>query len=115
MADQVGREHVEPGEAGLGELREVAAVARDAVEADDAWIPGRAPLLEGERHPACSVSSDSGTISTRCSPGSFTSDQMTIPSFEMRNVPRNGAPVCSSKTPYALAAAPCGQKSDAKT
>ena len=32
----------------------------------------------------------------------------------MRNVPRCGAPVASLKTPYAFAAAPCGQKSDAK-
>ena len=31
----------------------------------------------------------------------------------MRNVPRCGAPFDSLKTPYAFAAAPCGQKSEA--
>ena len=43
----------------------------------------------------------------------MTSDQITTPFLSIRNVPRRGAPVASLKTPYARAAAPCCQKSDA--
>ena len=67
-----------------------------------------------DRHaPARSVPSDSGTSSVRRVSGSRTSDQMTVPSRSIRNVPRTGAPVVSLKTPYRLAASPCDQKSDA--
>ena len=62
---------------------------------------------------ARSTSSDSGNQLRPPLVVLFTSDQMTVPSWSMRNVPRCGAPVSSSNTPYAFAAAPCGQKSDA--
>ena len=96
------------------ERREVPPVIPDAMEADNAWRAGIAPLVEREPHPeAASTSSESGTISVRRSSRSITSDQMTVPPRSMRNVPRCGAPFVSLNTPYAFAAAPCGQKSDA--
>ena len=77
--------------------------------------PGSPHSWSGERQLAFvpSACSDSGTSSVLRSSRSFTSDQMTVPPLSIRNVPRCGAPFASLNTPYALAAAPCGQKSDA--
>ena len=95
--------------------REVTPVVTHAVQADDARRGGIAPLVEREAHSeAASTSSESGTISVRRSSRSCTSDQITAPSRSIRNVPRCAAPFVSLKTPYAFAAAPCGQKSEAK-
>ena len=67
------------------------AVTGDAVEADDARRRRRPHSLEVEPHTVSwSASSDSGTSSVRRSSFSFTSDQITLPSLSIRNVPRNG-------------------------
>ena len=115
VAEQIGRDHVAVREPPLGHAPGAAAVPRDAVEADDPRIRRITPRLDVElaAHGCSSrASSDSGTISVRFS--SLTSDQITTPSLSIRNVPRLGAPVSSLKTPYARAAAPCCQKSEAK-
>ena len=79
VPEQIGREDVVAGEA-RGQRREVPPVVADAVEADDPRRAGIAPLVERERHSeAASTSSESGTISVRCSSRSFTSDQITVP------------------------------------
>src|SRR5262249_53872680 len=113
MAEQVGREDMESGKL-PGERREVSSVVANAMEAHDTGSSLLAPLVE-RRRPAvgCSVASDPGTISVRRSSRSSTSDKMMVPPRSMRNVPRCGAPFSSLKMPYALEAAPCGQKSDA--
>jgi len=82
----------------LRELREVASVARDPVQADGARRGRISPLVESEPHSA-SFASESGTISVRRSSRIFTSDQMTVPSLSMRKVPRCGAPFASLNTP----------------
>src|SRR5262245_32786804 len=83
-----------------GEWCEVAAVIADAVEADDARRAGLTPLVGRQRHAVVrSESSESGTSSARYSSCSFTSDQTTVPSRSIRNVPRWGAPFSSSNTP----------------
>ncbi len=99
VAEQVRRQHTEACES-FGQAREVAAVAGNAMQADDARRGPIAPGVELEpAHPVCSsVSSDSGTISVRRS-SSFTSDQITVPALSIRKVPRIGAPLSSLKTP----------------
>ena len=99
VPEKVGSEDVVAREARC-ELREVTSVVADSVEADDARRAGLAPLVEGERHSVVArTSSVSGTISVRRSSRSFTSDQITVPSWSMRNVPRCGEPFASLKTP----------------
>ena len=112
VAEQIRRQHAVPSEPPLHELLGVAPVSCDAVEIDDPRRLRIAPRLDVEcPAQASSASSDSGTISVRLP--SLTSDQITVPSLSIRKVPRNGAPVASSNTPYARAAAPCCQKSEA--
>ncbi len=99
VAAEVGREDVVARQRSR-QPREVLAVVADPVEADDARCSGIAPLLECERHAVVRRdSSESGTSSVRRSSRSLTSDQMTVPSLSMRNVPRCGAPFVSLKTP----------------
>ena len=86
MAEEVGRDDVAP-ERRFGELREVPPVARHAMQAHD-------PVGAGLAH-----SSSATSPLARPRPGgsgchlrplvrSFTSDQMTVPTLSMRNVPR---------------------------
>jgi hypothetical protein len=99
MAEEVGGNDAILAER-CGERAEVAAMVPDAVQADDARSSSPwAELVECERHPEATASSDSGTISVRRSSRSFTSDQMTVPALSIRNVPRCGAPFASLKTP----------------
>ena len=92
-----GASDVEPGQR-LGELREVAPVARHAVQADDPRRAG-SPHSWSEERQAASVSSESGTISVRFSSLGETYDQMIEPDLSIRNVPRCGAPLASLNTP----------------
>ena len=62
VAEEVGGDDVVARES-RRERREVSAVIAHAVEADDAWCSGLAPLVERERHSVASASSESGTIS----------------------------------------------------
>ncbi len=112
VSAQVERDHVPVAGETSGELREVQAVARDAVQADErrqALVP---PSVAGEAHSAVTASGAEATSVLR-SLSLFTRLQTTMPSLSIRNVPRTGAPLLSSKTPYAFAASPWGQKSDA--
>ena len=100
VPEQVGSDHISVCEPALRHAAGSAAVPRDAVETHDAGIRRVTPRLDVERAAhGCSsrASSDSGTSSVRFS--SLTRDQITIPSLSIRNVPRRGAPVSSSKTP----------------
>ena len=100
MAEQVGRDDAIPRERPLGKLLRMPPVPGDPVEIHGAGRIRITPRLDVEcaAHELwASASSDSGTISVRRS--SFTSDQITRPSLSIRNVPRRGAPVASSKTP----------------
>src|SRR5262249_21897218 len=113
VPEQVRREHVMVAERPR-QLLEVAAVAGHALQADHPRRGVVAPRMGRKPHScSCRGSSASRTISVRRSPEILTSDQITVPSLSMRNVPRWGMPCSSSKTPYAREAAPCGQKSDA--
>ncbi len=100
MTEQIGSEHAVAAEPSARELGRVTPVARDTVEIDDSRRALLTPRLDVERpahHQASSTSSVSETISVRRP--SLTSDQITVPSLSIRNVPRRGAPVSSSKTP----------------
>ena len=85
-----------PSPEALGELAEVAAPARDAVQADE---PPTALLPEPVDVQNQTASSGPETSSARRVSASFASDQSTMPSFPIRNVPRVGQPRSSSKTP----------------
>ena len=96
VAEEVGREDVAPGErsASFAKCRPwLVTPCRHTTRS----APGSPPRARAS--PSPSASSDSGTISVRCSSRSFTSDQMTVPTLSMRNVPRCGAPFRSLKTP----------------
>ena len=81
------------------------------------WSPKQRPSCRSDRHAqsnqgvsgpdtravrhtvVCTASSESATSSVRLSSFTFTSDQITLPSLSIRNVPRSGAPVVSLNTP----------------
>lgn len=105
MSDQIGREDLTAPREPLREPGEMTSVARDAMQTDDARRSRIAPFTDGEALPLAAthgfVSAAAGpsTISSRRVPGSLTSDQITVPSLSIRNVPRTGAPVFSLNTP----------------
>jgi len=106
VTEEIGREDLVARKPRC-EPREVPALVPHAVEANDARSARITPLVKRELHSAeRRVSSESGTISNRRSSRSFTSDQTTVPSLSIRNVPRCGAPTDSLKTPYAFEASP---------
>ena len=82
----------------FGELREMAAVARDPVQAGDDRRAALAPLVAVQDHePAGASGADASSV--RRVSASLTSDQTTTPCLSIRKVPRIAAPVDSSKTP----------------
>src|SRR6185437_6552593 len=73
------------------------------------WIGGlRVADQDGFGTAMASRYDDSG----RASLIGLTSDHCTTPSWPIRNEPRRAQPFASSKTPYARAISPCGQKSE---
>ncbi len=112
VAAQVERDDVEAVGQALGELLEVPPVAGDAMQADERRPARVAPLVAREAQVVVVASGPETSSSRRVSP-SLTRLQTTTPFLSIRNVPRTGAPRVSSKTPYAFAASPCGQKSEA--
>ena len=108
---QVEGDDVEAVRQALRELLEVPPVARDAVQADERRQALVAPLVPGEAQVVVGASGPE-TSSVRRVSASLTRLQTTTPVLSIRKVPRTAAPRVSSKTPYALAASPCGQKSE---
>src|SRR5438093_10972301 len=105
MPDQIGREDLKRRREPLGERGEMAPVARDAMQTDDARCSRISPFADGETlpvaatHGLASAAAGPPTSSSRRVPGSLTSDQITVPFLSIRNVPRTGAPVFSLNTP----------------
>ena len=94
---QVEGDHVEPVGQALGKLGEVAAVARDPVQADERRQPGLAPLIPRQAHSRVAASGAEAS-SVRRALSRCTRDQTTVPSLSIRKVPRTGAPRSSLKT-----------------
>ena len=95
---QVERDDVEAIGQALRQLLEVAAVAADAVQADERRQARVAPLVPGEAQVGEEASGPE-TSSLRRVSASLTRLQTTTPSLSIRNVPRTAAPLDSSKTP----------------
>ncbi len=111
VSAQVEGDDVETARQTIRELLEVPPVARDAVQADQRRQTLVAPLVPGEAQVVVGVSGPE-TSSVRRVSASLTRLQTTTPVLSIRKVPRTEAPRVSSKTPYARAASPCGQKSE---
>jgi hypothetical protein len=98
---EVGRDHVEAAGQPLRQPREVPAVARHAVQADERRCARLAPLVEGDHPDNYPDPAPSGpeTSSVRRVSASATRLQTIRPDLSIRNVPRTGVPRVSSKTP----------------
>ncbi len=88
---------VEAARETLGQPGEVAAVARNPVQADEDRRAALAPLVR--RDHSTETASGADVSSVRRVSASLTSDQTTVPSLSIRKVPRTAAPFFSSKTP----------------
>ena len=91
MPAEVESDDVEASGEPFGELREMAAVARDPVQAGDDRRAALAPFVAVQGHePAGASGADASSV--RRVSASLTSDQTTTPCLSIRKVPRIAAP-----------------------
>ena len=94
MPAQVERDHVEAVGQPLGELGEVPAVARDAVQADERRQAPARPTRSGELHADVAASGAGDELVPRRVVRLFTSDQTTTPVLvDQEGAPHGRAPL----------------------